>query len=87
MLNSPMCKKAQGVHRRAHGHESGQRTDETSSRGIEDRVHPKKTKAGASQIVLKDHFEPRQTRQRTSPQEKTKGNPGEGSKKTKKKKV
>jgi hypothetical protein len=31
MLNSPLCKKVQGVTRRAHGHDNGQRRDQTSS--------------------------------------------------------
>lgn len=91
MLNSPLCKKAQGVQRRAHGHDSQQRAEHIPSRNSEDIAQPKRSKVSASAEVLKERFEPRQMRNRqgVSPEEKTTANKSAGasSKKTKKKKV
>lgn len=91
MLNSPLCKKAQGVQRRAHGHDSQQRAEHIPSRISEDIAQPKRSKVSASAEVLKERFEPRQMRNRqgVSPEEKTTANKSAGasSKKAKKKKV
>jgi hypothetical protein len=88
MLNSPLCKRAQGVQWHAYGHDSLQRQEQIPSRGLEEKAQPKKSKVSASANVLKERFQ-KPAPSSASPAKKTKENKiaGESNKKTKKKKV
>jgi hypothetical protein len=89
MLNSPACKRAQGIPRRAHGHDIVWEQEEKVLRGPEERGSMKRSKGSASAEVLKERFEKRQTRAGGSPEDggKARKVTTDGSKKVKKKKV
>lgn len=89
MLDSPIPKKSRGIVRKATGHQMIDKEDEISKEVLGGKGATKKLKTSASEVVLKERFERRQTRHGGSPDETTKGkqSAGEGSKKLKKKKV